>query len=127
MECSCNIYTDNADAGPEFESRRICTARKPHRCAECRREIMPGERYERYTGKWEWGIDTFKTCPDCLTVRDTMFPEGFIFGVVWDYVWEHVFEARTLPENCLAMLTPNAREKCCGILERLWDETEDDE
>lgn len=41
------------------------TARKEHRCDECYRKILPGERYRRV-----WGIQvgeptTIKTCAEC--------------------------------------------------------------
>ena len=51
---------------PEFYSaRRIKSARKPHRCEECRREIKPGESYEVHNGKWEGAFDTFIWCSHC--------------------------------------------------------------
>lgn len=46
-------------------------ARKAHRCEECSRPILPGEKYELATGKWDW-ISTFKTCQHCVSMRDFM-------------------------------------------------------
>ena len=130
MDCSCAINID-IDEGPAFESQKTCKSRKPHRCDECSREISQGELYERYTGMWDGTIRTYKTCTDCLTVRTRMFPNGFIFMSLWDDVGIHIEETGTLPEDCLASLTPRAREKCCAILESLWDDIdydmEDDE
>ena len=50
----------------------ICSvvARKRHSCSECFGWIEPGESYERVWGKWDGSQDTFKTCPDCLALRD---------------------------------------------------------
>ena len=132
MDCSCNINTSAADIdGPAFESIKTPKARKPYRCHECRRDILPGELYERYTGLWDGRIDTYKTCTDCLSVRRQMFTNGFFFGMIWDDVHDHIDYTGTLPEDCLAKMTPRAREKCCNILESLWDnidyDMEDDE
>ena len=131
MDCSCTIDPSYDDGGPSFSNQKNCTARKPHRCNECRREIAPGELYERFTGMWDGKIDTYKTCTDCLSVREKMFPYGHVFMDLWSDVIEHIHETSTLPEDCLASLTPRAREKCCTILESLWDDIdydmEDDE
>ena len=131
MDCSCNINPGVDDDGPAFETQKECRARKSHRCDECRREIECGELYERYTGMWDGKISTYKTCTDCLSVRTKMFTEGFFFQRIWCDVTEHIQETNTISEDCLASLTPRAREKCCTILESLWDDIdydmEDDE
>lgn len=51
-----------------FESRH--TARKEHKCYECRRTIRPGEQYESVRGVWEGRFEFFKTCQHCLALRD---------------------------------------------------------
>ena len=60
-----------------------------------------------------------------------MFINGYCYGQIWDHTYEHIHETSTLPEDCLASLTPRAREKCCTILESIWDDIdydmEDDE
>lgn len=55
---------------PEFYDRREPTARKEHRCAECGGRILPGERYERVSGKWDGDFSQFKTCCRCTSLRD---------------------------------------------------------
>ncbi len=53
---------------PSFYNSAIVTARKPHKCEECRNIIQPGDKYERATGKWDY-VDTFKTCSHCVDLR----------------------------------------------------------
>lgn len=64
MSCYCDY-----DA-PEFYISSQRTARKRHRCEECRCFILPGERYEHVSAKWEGSLSTVKTCQHCLALRD---------------------------------------------------------
>jgi len=57
---------------PEFYSTTTPRANKQHTCSECGSPISPGEKYERAVGNWCGGIDVFKTCPDCLEIRDAL-------------------------------------------------------
>lgn len=57
---------------PEFYHKETPTAKKEHKCGECGSTIKVGERYERVYGKWDGDISTFKTCSDCVEVRDTL-------------------------------------------------------
>ena len=54
----------------EAYCKTTVVARKRHSCSECFGWIEPGESYERVWGKWDGSQDTFKTCPDCLALRD---------------------------------------------------------
>lgn len=51
------------------------TARKEHRCTECRRMIQPGEQYLNEGTLFEGRIDTFKTCSHCQVVRQWLTKE----------------------------------------------------
>ena len=62
--CACDW--DPAEA----YCKTTVVARKRHSCSECFGWIEPGESYERVWGKWDGSQDTFKTCPDCLALRD---------------------------------------------------------
>jgi hypothetical protein len=42
------------------------TARKRHKCCECRGWIEPGETYTKTWGVWEGDAQTFKQCRDCI-------------------------------------------------------------
>lgn len=54
---------------PEFYDKYQPTARKRHKCCECGGDIMPGEKYEYVSGKWDGQFDTFKTCERCCDLR----------------------------------------------------------
>lgn len=57
---------------PEFYDANIVRARKPHRCCECLSEIEPGEHYEHVAGKWQGDFATFKTCIECIELREAL-------------------------------------------------------
>jgi hypothetical protein len=62
-DCYCDY--DPAD----FYVKCIRTARKQHRCEECSGLILPGDKYEYVSGKWEGCLSTFKTCEQCVDLR----------------------------------------------------------
>ena len=62
--CNC----DMADSPSAFRST-VRTARKTHRCVECRREITQGDRYEFASGVWDGSPSSFKTCLRCVLLR----------------------------------------------------------
>lgn len=55
---------------PEFFNQIMVQARKKHACCECDRCIYAGEQYEKTVGKWDGRIAEFKTCHDCVIVRE---------------------------------------------------------
>jgi len=54
---------------PECARQDIRTARKQHKCTECRCTIEPGERYEVISGKWDGEFLRYKTCRKCISLR----------------------------------------------------------
>jgi len=72
----------------ELLGRSRPTARKPHRCGECRCTIEPGQEYERDVTVFEDEITTHKTCIACVHVRDSLFRCGWCYGGVWEAVHE---------------------------------------
>lgn len=124
MDCSCGIDVDYGDYGaPTLYTERIHTARKKHICGECRRKIVPGEKYENVTGQWDGEFATHKTCLDCLSLRDEFFSNGWGFGAVWsdftDTISDWDYE---VPEDCISALTSAARERVCQIIEYGWED-----
>src|SRR3990167_3096675 len=85
---------------PLFSRRKIVTARKEHRCEECRVTILHGERYEIVIGKWGTSIDEFKTCSRCLAVRQ--------------YVTDHV--------PCFCWAHGNMRDDARETIDEYWPE-----
>lgn len=67
-------YIDDIDA-PKVCVTVMRTARKSHRCCECRREIARGQRYEFTSGIWDRRPDSFKTCEACLILREHVLAE----------------------------------------------------
>jgi hypothetical protein len=125
-DCGC-IYVSDYDP-PEFYSGIMFRARKEHVCNECFRIIKPREKYERVAGKWGGNIDVYKTCIDCLSVRDVFFCSGWLHEGVWEYVHNHIMCLDgDVSSSCLIHLTPRAREKVCEIIERCWEVWEEDE
>ena len=90
--CSCDYDP------PEFMSQRMRTARKQAKCYECRCPILPGERYEETFGKWYGDVANFKTCNECLELRQwaTISVPCFCYeyGNVFECVRDLVQEAR---------------------------------
>jgi hypothetical protein len=105
-------------------------ARKRHCCSECSRTIEPGETYERTWGKFDGGVETYKTCVDCLSVRDSFFCDGWGYTVVWQDLQEHLSEVVRFGDgvssDCMAPLTKAARDKVCDLIEEIWEDMDDD-
>jgi hypothetical protein len=62
----CESWGDMPDC-VTFTQRR---ARKQHKCCECRRPIMPGEKYEECSGIWDGEPNRYRTCSRCERIRD---------------------------------------------------------
>ena len=121
MSCTANIdvYDDDGYRPAVFEANDR-TARKIHRCAECCRDILPGETYREERGLWDGEWSRWKTCADCLSVRDTMFSQ-YQYGALWEDVAAYVDDVRgNVPEDCMAALTPRARNHMCALVEDVW-------
>lgn len=120
MECAIEIDSDGI--GPSVFTEKNPKARKSHTCYECRREIKPGEVYRNETGIWDGDPSTYKTCADCLSIRNVLFC-GFEYGRLWECLDEHVRESEgeVLTEG-VAKLTPNAQEALFTMIEQEWAE-----
>lgn len=53
-------------------------ARKEHRCCECNLVIPAGDTYQYISGIWDGSPDSYKTCMNCVYVRNvfTSLPEN---------------------------------------------------
>jgi hypothetical protein len=63
MSCYCDY------SYPDFYVDRMVKAKKNHRCDECGRTILAGEKYEYVSAVWEGDFSTCKTCDKCLELR----------------------------------------------------------
>ena len=128
-DCAC-IYVSEYEA-PELYSPRRVIARKQHECAECGRTIQNGEKYEYLFAIWDKKPSVYKTCIDCLSIRNVMFCDGFMHRSMMNDLQEHIeYIDGEIESDCLTELTPRARARVCDIIEEYWDkypEEDDDE
>jgi hypothetical protein len=118
-----NICVDDFEH-PEFYVAERRKARKEHKCSECGRIIQKGETYEYVSGKWDGNIMHYKTCADCLSIRDAMFCEGWAHSGLYDDLWDYLRESDVLPENSLESLTERAQEKVMGMISKIKEDKE---
>jgi hypothetical protein len=119
-DCSC-IYVDDKGFGPDCSTQAIRKARKTHYCYECLGEIKRGDRYEELSGVWDGTPARYRTCLNCVSVRDAFFCDGFALGRVWEYLYDHFRNcANTTPTEALAKLTPAVRAGVCEFIEDRW-------
>ena len=92
-------------------------ARKLHKCCECDKEILPGEKYEHVRGKCYGEMFTCKTCLVCREIANAFYCEGRMFGgELWEDM-EYGYEVMTI--GCLNRLTTAAAK---AELQRRWQE-----
>lgn len=108
--------------------REIRTARKQHKCGECRNQIFPGDKYEYYVGVFDGEIFKHKTCSDCVSLRKTFFSDGYYYGMIREQLSEHISECYgEISESKISELQPGAREWVCTEIEGYWGDYEDEE
>ena len=125
MDCYCQIdaYDDCGDCGND----NVATyrkARKKHLCEECGRTIVPGEKYERFIKFYDGSVYVYKTCLDCISVRDVLFC-SWIFGQIWEDVRGQIIHGN-IPEACITKLTKGARDKVCDMIDEWYEDIDDD-
>lgn len=86
MSCNCDW---KADGSAEFYTQRWVTARKAHTCSECSRQIAAGDRYVRYSQKWEGSVCSDAYCADCVRISEAhyaaartakVWADGYVLG-----------------------------------------------
>lgn len=88
----CSI--DDSELFAIYESRER-KARKPHTCAECRRDIAQGETYRLCKGMLPgFGWMQSKICAHCCVGADWLIQEcrGFSLDMVREEIHEHAQE-----------------------------------
>jgi len=124
MECSC-IYVDTEGDCADFHSVKFQKARKSHNCSECKRVIESGEKYEAVAGVWEGFFETYKTCEDCLSIRNQFFCTGWLYGEIHNLLFEHIQEMDgKISEDCILELSEKAQQKVFEIIENVWTDQE---
>lgn len=127
MECA-TVLCSMDDGYATMLQEKIVKAIKPHKCCECRMVINPGEKYNIEVTVYDGDISRYKTCLDCMSLREVFFKEGFYFEMTKEMLWEHVMDCHgDISESSLKGLTPGARSMVCGIIEEAWERYDDDE
>lgn len=122
-ECAC-VYIDHHDNDPcSFFSSKEVKAKKEHACGECGAAIQSGDMYERVVGKWDDGLDCYKTCQDCLSVRAQFFCKSWIYGEIWSDLQEHLnCVSGKVSSDCMMGLTERARAKVADLIQEIWND-----
>ena len=133
MECSCNVSVFLDEELMDMSHQYFVAEADVH-CCECGRDIMPGETYLHEEG-FECDEDgdaagdpyCFDTCLDCESIRDQFFTDWIYTRVLDDLESFLDTTDGSVHEDCLARLTPRAREMVCGYIEDAWRRIEEEE
>ena len=124
MECSTASH--DADGMVTMLYEKIVTARKEHKCHECRGKIEKGSQYLIETYVWEGEVDRHKTCLDCLALRKSFFRDGFVYGEIIMSLQDHVNDCRgDISQAQIAALPSGARAMVCDMIEDYQSEIEE--
>ena len=105
--------------GQDLDRAELCevisetkpTARKPAKCCECRSVIPPGSQYEKFVGKYDGELTTYRTCLLCAEIRRVFTcGESWIWESLWDDMEELAFPELTTATECFRELSPAAKE-----------------
>lgn len=117
----CLVERDYSDTCHEVKCK-VLTARKQHKCGECEKTILPGQKFEHFTGSDDGTLFHAKTCPVCVEIRDR-FCCGWTFGSVLDDIGEAMYDkGADLDLGCLDGLSAAAFDIIAGMLEKMWSE-----
>lgn len=121
-ENSTMCMIDDSDGRVIVLHEELRTARKTHRCYECGREIMPGERYHHEATLYEGRKDTVKTCRHCLVVRAWLQAEcgGWLYGGISEDIQEHVDDSWNHYGHGVRMLAVGIRRRWKKRNGELW-------
>lgn len=110
MSIVCCPLSSGGDGDTMACSRSVTrTARKEHRCYECRETIVPGQKYEYCSGIWDGSPSAFKTCLSCVEIRNHFACDGWIFGELWRDLEENFFPDMKAGGPCMEGLSPEAK------------------
>lgn len=116
--CKCSISIDHNE-GPTFFSAKDPVAKKEYKCCECGRVIKPGETYRSESGMWDGRINTYKTCPECYSIRSTFFC-SYVFGeVLENFKDEAEYNDGKFSPDCIAQLIPTAKQVVLDIIKKV--------
>lgn len=110
-ECGVCIGGNDYDGMAEMRECITPRARKAHKCCECLRIIQPGERYERWSGRFDGDFFSQKTCHQCAEIRNAFTCGGsWTTEALWSEMEYIVFPVLTTANECFKKLSPPAKE-----------------
>ena len=125
-DCGC-IYTEY-DNAVMLKDETIKAARKQHKCSECKRTINIGESYQYTVSEFEGMLDTYKTCSDCQSIIKVFFCNGYGFTAVKRDLWEHINEMNgEISADCILALTPGARSVVLDMIQKVFDDLNEED
>lgn len=127
MECS-TVQCDTDDGTILLLEENDPIARKSHVCGECRREIGTGEKYHVEVGVFDGKIERYKTCLDCMSIRNEFFKEGFFYEQIKWMLRDHIYESfGDISESCISKLTPKAQAMVCDFINEYFENQYDED
>ena len=121
MSCGC-VYVDDLDGPATVLSQKIVKARKQHRCCNCDNPIKPSVSYEKIVTVEDGGLYTYKTCEDCLSIRDAFFCTSYYFEFIGP-LQEHIYAIDgNVSSECIESLTPRAKERIIDMIDYVCQE-----
>ena len=120
MKCSCQIETDHEEESEMIFEKDLTIFKNQQRCCECGVSLTEGDRYRKEIVKHDYEAHTYRTCLDCISIRDNLFC-GWTWTCLLDDLREEIEDGEDIPESCMAALTANARARTCEMIEEHWD------
>ena len=124
MKCSCQIETDHEEESEMIFEKDLTVCKNQQRCCECGVELSIGDQYRKEIAKYDYNAHTYRTCLNCISIRDNLFC-GWTWTCLLDDLREEIEWDKDIPESCMAALTIPARERVCEIIETFWEREND--
>ena len=87
MSITCDCSNTDYES-PSIYNVKIVTAKKMHKCCECKESIIPKYKYENATSLWDGKFYTFKTCMRCVALRKKFCSNGFVHEELFEQLAE---------------------------------------
>lgn len=126
INCFCSIDNDMDCEVLEEEQEWISirTRHKDIRCCECLKIIPARTEHEYFFGRWNGEYGGYRTCLDCVSVRDAILC-NWVFHNVWEMIDEGINAFYNEPsEDCYLSMTPAGRAK---VMEKIEDQWQDED
>jgi len=120
MKCSCQIETDHDEESEMIFEKTLTVCKNQQRCCECGIGLLPGTSYRKEIARYDYEAHTYRTCLDCISIRDNLFC-GWTWTNLLDDLRGEIEWNRGISESCMAALTVNARARTCEMIEEHWD------